>query len=92
MLKECTDKYASIITAKGLGSPVVQEATSIPAPRVTAEEQLAKETEEYLAAQPPPAKRPDPDSDESSEPDEDEDDEDEDEDDGTDEEDERDGD
>jgi hypothetical protein len=91
MFKECNDKYAGIIAAKGLNSPAMQEETSIPTPRVTAEEQLAKETAEYLAAQLPPAKRPDPDSDESAEP-EDEDDEDEDEDDGTDEEDERDGD
>ena len=74
MFKECNDKYAGIIAAKGLGSPVVQEETSIPAPRVTAEEQLAKETAEYLATQLPPAKQPNPDSDESAEPDEDEDD------------------
>jgi hypothetical protein len=68
MFKECNGKYAGIIAAKGLNTPVVHEATSIPAPRVTAEEQLSKETEEYLAAQLPPAKRPDPESDESAEP------------------------
>ena len=46
----------------------MQEETSIPAPQVTAEEQLARETAEYLATQLPPAKRPNPESDESAEP------------------------
>jgi hypothetical protein len=69
MFKECNDKYTGIIEAKGLATPTVQEATVIPVPQVTAEEQLSRETEEYLASLLPPAKRPDPESDESTEPD-----------------------
>jgi len=67
MFKECNDKYAGIIAAKGLATPTPEEKTVIPAPLVTAEEQLETETAEYLKNLKPPAQRPDSDLDEDAE-------------------------
>lgn len=59
MFKPNNDKYAGILAAKGLATPIVKEQTVIPEPLVTAEQQLATETTEYLKNLKPPEKRPD---------------------------------
>lgn len=66
MFKECTDKFSSIVAAKGMATPILAEDTSVPAPSISPEAQLAKETAAYLTAL-EPAKRPDSELDEDAE-------------------------
>lgn len=67
MFKECNDKYAGIIAAKGLATPTPEEKTVIPEPLISAEKQLETETAEYLKNLKPPAQKPDGDLDEDAE-------------------------